>query len=99
MKYISRYAWTYTTVRISIFLEARTPTYLDRQPNRDGASENEIFVLEMTHGITNRMTGGGTGRCLQTTEADGMGGGWSDAMAEYVFDTCFLRLYIDFLIR
>lgn len=30
------------------------------------------------------MTGGGTGRCLQTTEAGGMGEGWSDAMAEYV---------------
>lgn len=37
----------------------------------------------MTHGITNRMTGGGTGRCLQTTEAGGMGEGWSDAMAEW----------------
>jgi len=37
----------------------------------------------MTHGVTNRMTGGGTGRCLQTTEAGGMGEGWSDAMAEY----------------
>lgn len=38
----------------------------------------------MTHGITNRLTGGGTGRCLQTTEAGGMGEGWSDALAEYV---------------
>ena len=27
------------------------------------------------------MTGGGTGRCLQTTEAGGMGEGWSDAFA------------------
>ena len=30
------------------------------------------------------MTGGGTGRCLQTTEAGGMGEGWSDAMAEWM---------------
>ncbi|KAG6853257.1 hypothetical protein C0991_005670 [Blastosporella zonata] len=30
------------------------------------------------------MTGGGTARCLQTTEASGLGEGWSDAMAEYV---------------
>jgi len=37
----------------------------------------------MTHGITNRMSGGGTGRCLQTTEAGGMGEGWSDALAEW----------------
>ncbi|TFK34237.1 Fungalysin metallopeptidase-domain-containing protein [Crucibulum laeve] len=52
-------------------------------PQRDGAVENDIITHEMTHGITNRMTGGGTGRCLQTTEAGGMGEGWSDAMAEW----------------
>ena len=46
--------------------------------------ENDIVIHEMTHGITNRMTGGGTGRCLQSTEAAGLGEGWSDAMAEYV---------------
>ncbi|KAG5653868.1 hypothetical protein H0H81_009947 [Sphagnurus paluster] len=53
-------------------------------PRRDGSVENDIIVHEMTHGITNRMTGGGTGRCLQTVEAGGMGEGWSDAMAEWV---------------
>jgi extracellular elastinolytic metalloproteinase len=53
-------------------------------PRRDGAMENDIVVHEMTHGITNRMTGGGTGRCLQMTEAAGLGEGWSDAMAEHV---------------
>jgi extracellular elastinolytic metalloproteinase len=53
------------------------------KPERDGALENDIVVHENTHGITNRMTGGGTGRCLQTTEAGGMGEGWSDAMAEW----------------
>ncbi|KAK0431441.1 Fungalysin metallopeptidase-domain-containing protein [Armillaria borealis] len=52
-------------------------------PNRDGALQNDIIVHEFTHGITNRLTGGGTGRCLQTTEAGGMGEGWSDAMAEW----------------
>ena len=52
-------------------------------PMRDGALENDIVVHENTHGISNRMTGGGTGRCLQTTEAGGMGEGWSDAMAEW----------------
>lgn len=53
-------------------------------PRRDGAMENDIVVHELTHGVTNRMTGGGTGRCLQTLEAGGMGEGWSDAMAKYV---------------
>ncbi|KAK0449001.1 Fungalysin metallopeptidase-domain-containing protein [Desarmillaria tabescens] len=52
-------------------------------PNRDGAVQNDIVVHEFTHGITNRLTGGGTGRCLQTIEASGMGEGWSDAMSEW----------------
>ena len=50
-------------------------------PNRDGSLENDIPVHEMTHGLTTRLTGGGTSRCLQTTEAGGMGEGWSDALA------------------
>ncbi len=54
-----------------------------QQVRRDGSLENDIVVHEMTHGITNRLTGGGTGTCLQTTEAGGMGEGWSDAMAEW----------------
>ena len=36
------------------------------QPGWDGALENSIIVYENTHGTTNRMTRGGTGRCLQT---------------------------------
>ncbi|PPR05526.1 hypothetical protein CVT24_003269 [Panaeolus cyanescens] len=56
-------------------------------PMRDGALENDIVTHEMTHGVTNRMTGGGTGRCLQTTEAGGMGEGWSDAMASWMEKT------------
>ncbi|KAH9056488.1 Fungalysin metallopeptidase-domain-containing protein [Lactarius vividus] len=52
-------------------------------PARDGSIENDIVIHENTHGVTNRMTGGGTARCLQTTEAGGMGEGWSDAMADW----------------
>ncbi|KAJ7918151.1 Fungalysin metallopeptidase-domain-containing protein [Mycena leptocephala] len=53
-------------------------------PMRDGALENDIVTHEMTHGITNRMTGGGTGRCLQIVESGGLGEGWSDAMADWM---------------
>ncbi|KAF5346158.1 hypothetical protein D9758_009961 [Tetrapyrgos nigripes] len=56
-------------------------------PERDGALENDIPNHENTHGLSNRMTGGGTGRCLQTTEAGGMGEGWSDAMADWMEKT------------
>ncbi|KAF5346110.1 hypothetical protein D9758_009972 [Tetrapyrgos nigripes] len=69
-------------------------------PGRDGVLENDIPVHEYTHGLTNRMTGGGTGRCLQSTEAGGMGEGWSDAMAEWTEQTsaeildCVIGTYV-----
>ncbi|KAF8636328.1 hypothetical protein AX17_003619 [Amanita inopinata Kibby_2008] len=56
-------------------------------PERDGALENDIVVHENTHGVTNRLTGGGTGRCLQTIESGGLGEGWSDAMADWTEKT------------
>jgi len=52
-------------------------------PNRDGDLVNSMIVHEMTHGITNRMIGGGTGSSLQPQESRGLGEGWSDAMAEW----------------
>ncbi|KAJ7093323.1 Fungalysin metallopeptidase-domain-containing protein [Mycena belliarum] len=61
--------------------------FTSTSPNRDGALENDVPVHENMHGVTNRMTGGGTGRCLQTTEAGGMGEGWSDAMADWTEKT------------
>ena len=59
--------------------------------------DNSVIVHEMTHGISNRMTGGGTVRCLQGLESKGMGEGWSDMMAEYdrwpPFPNQFLTCY------
>ncbi|KAF8624152.1 hypothetical protein AX17_007214 [Amanita inopinata Kibby_2008] len=52
-------------------------------PPRDGALENDVVTHENTHGVTNRLTGGGTARCLQTVESGGLGEGWSDAMADW----------------
>lgn len=48
-------------------------------PRRDGDLQNDIVVHEFTHGLTNRMTGGGTATCLQTLEGGGLGEGWSDS--------------------
>ncbi|KAG8689379.1 hypothetical protein FRC11_002881 [Ceratobasidium sp. 423] len=56
-------------------------------PNRDSALSNDIVVHEYTHGVTNRLTGGGTARCLQTNEARGLGEGWSDALADWTEQT------------
>ncbi|KJA19338.1 hypothetical protein HYPSUDRAFT_143856 [Hypholoma sublateritium FD-334 SS-4] len=52
-------------------------------PNRDGALDNDLLIHEITHGLTNRLTGGGTARCLKTVEALALGEGWSDAMANW----------------
>ncbi|CAE6394968.1 unnamed protein product [Rhizoctonia solani] len=62
--------------------QMRMFTWTFTTPNRDGALENDIVVHEYGHGVSNRLTGGGTGSCLQTTEAGGMGEGWSDALAD-----------------
>ncbi|KAG9127826.1 hypothetical protein FRC07_008836 [Ceratobasidium sp. 392] len=56
-------------------------------PPRDGALENDIVVHEYAHGLSNRLTGGGTGLCLQSIEAQGLGEGWSDAVADWTEQT------------
>ena len=56
-------------------------------PGRDGSLSNDIIAHEYMHGVTNRMTGGGTGRCLQSLEAGGMGEGWSDVLSMWVAQT------------
>ncbi|KZW02695.1 hypothetical protein EXIGLDRAFT_732940 [Exidia glandulosa HHB12029] len=70
----------------------------DFQPMRDGDMSNQIILHEYTHGMTNRMTGGGTAVCLQTTEAQGLGEGWSDAFAEWVAQTANSGYVHDFTI-
>ncbi|TFK96763.1 hypothetical protein BDV98DRAFT_597298 [Pterulicium gracile] len=56
---------------------ASTPT------NHDDDLESDIVIHEYTHGLMNRLTGGGTGRCLTTAVSGGLGEGWSDAMADW----------------
>ncbi|CUA71508.1 hypothetical protein RSOLAG22IIIB_09638 [Rhizoctonia solani] len=57
-------------------------TWTYTNPRRDGDLENDIIIHEYGHGVSTRLTGGGTGTCLRTTEAGGMGEGWSDALAD-----------------
>jgi len=58
--------------------------YVDFNPNRDSALQNDILVHECQHGASNRMTGGGTAACYQTTESSGLDEGYGDAMADFV---------------
>jgi hypothetical protein len=48
-------------------------------PNRDGDLDAEVFIHEMTHGLSNRLHGNATG--LGSNESAGMGEGWSDYYA------------------
>ena len=45
-------------------------------PKRDGSLDNAVIVHEYGHGISNRLTGNGSG--LSATQSGGMGEGWSD---------------------
>ncbi|KAG4438422.1 hypothetical protein IFR05_006075 [Cadophora sp. M221] len=51
-------------------------------PRRDCSFDAGVVIHEYTHGLSNRLTGGPANTaCLTTTEAGGMGEGWSDFMA------------------
>lgn len=45
-------------------------------PARDGDFDQEVVLHEYTHGLTNRLVGGGVG--LSALQSRGMGEGWSD---------------------
>src|SRR5258707_3971588 len=46
--------------------------------------DNSVVVHELGHGVSNRLVGGGTARCLTSIVNRGLGEGWSDMLAEYV---------------
>ncbi|KAJ3233687.1 Fungalysin/Thermolysin Extracellular metalloproteinase 5 [Chytriomyces hyalinus] len=51
-------------------------------PTRDGAYDNGVVYHEMGHGLSNRLTGGGSNpNCLSSSQSGGMGEGWSDMWA------------------
>ena len=47
-------------------------------PDRDGALDTETVLHEITHGLTDRVVGGGL---MTQTQSRGMGEGWSDFFA------------------
>ncbi|MBX7209074.1 MAG: M36 family metallopeptidase [Verrucomicrobiaceae bacterium] len=48
-------------------------------PDRDGDLDQEIVIHEYTHGLSNRLVGGGVG--MSANQSEGMGEGWSDFYA------------------
>ncbi|EJD54213.1 hypothetical protein AURDEDRAFT_51142 [Auricularia subglabra TFB-10046 SS5] len=57
------------------------------RPRRESAVEIDILAHEVTHGLTDRLIGGGTSGCLRTLEAGGLAEGWSDAFADWLQQT------------
>ncbi|KAL2919058.1 hypothetical protein HK105_201328 [Polyrhizophydium stewartii] len=56
--------------------------FTQTNPQRDGSLDNGVVLHELTHGLSNRLTGGpDNANCLQSTESGGMGEGWSDMVA------------------
>ncbi|KAF2711882.1 extracellular metallo proteinase MEP [Pleomassaria siparia CBS 279.74] len=52
---------------------------------RDSSFDNSIVIHELTHGLSNRLTGGlKNGKCLNTVESAGMGEGWGDFFAQAI---------------
>jgi hypothetical protein len=54
-------------------------------PDRDGDIDADVFVHEMTHGLSNRLHNNGSG--LTTTQGGGMGEGWSDFYARSILSS------------
>ncbi|XWW96927.1 hypothetical protein V2A60_004907 [Cordyceps javanica] len=51
-------------------------------PNLDSSLDAGVVIHEYTHGLSTRLTGGpANSGCLSSTEAGGMGEGWSDFFA------------------
>lgn len=56
--------------------------WTESNPERDGSFEAGVILHEYTHGVSTRLTGGGSNSaCLSGTESGGMGEGWGDFMA------------------
>jgi extracellular elastinolytic metalloproteinase len=45
---------------------------------------NELVAHEFGHGLSGRLTGGGTAECLQQADGRVLGEGWSDMLANWL---------------
>jgi hypothetical protein len=61
------------------WLELSLCLYSHFPPDRDGSLDQEVVVHELTHGLTERLVGGGVG--TSQLQAMGMAEGWSDFYA------------------
>ena len=61
---------------------------------QDGDFDPTVAYHEMTHGLTNRLVGGGSTGCLVNLQSGGMGEGWSDFLAASFLDDPVIGAYV-----
>ena len=61
---------------------------------RDGALDPTVVYHENTHGLSNRLVGGGSTACLGGIQSGGMGEGWSDWTAAAMLNNPIIGAYV-----
>jgi subtilisin-like proprotein convertase family protein len=61
---------------------------------QDSAFDPTVIYHEHTHGLSNRLVGGGTTGCLTGVQSSAMGEGWSDFMAASFLDAPVIGAYV-----
>ena len=61
---------------------------------QDGDFDPTVIYHEQTHGLSNRLVGGGTTGCLGGVQSAGMGEGWSDFMAASFLEDPVIGAYV-----
>ena len=61
---------------------------------QDGDFDPTVIYHETSHGLSNRLVGGGTTGCLGGVQSAGMGEGWSDFMAASFLDDPVIGAYV-----
>jgi len=62
-------------------------------PQEDGDFDATVIYHENTHGLSNRLVGGGAATCLRGTQSGGMGEGWSDFYAATFLNDPVIGVY------
>jgi len=63
-------------------------------PQEDGDLDGTVIYHENTHGLSNRLVGGGATTCLRGTQSGGMGEGWSDFYAASFLNDPVIGAYV-----
>jgi extracellular elastinolytic metalloproteinase len=61
---------------------------------QDGDFDPSVIYHENTHGVSNRLVGGGSTRCLGGLQSGGMGEGWGDFMGSSFLNNPVVGAYV-----